>query len=101
MTAPPVEDALFLFSAVPLVGFGLGATFHPRLRSLPLVARLGAAYGFGALALVVEALLFSLARIPWSVSALGIPLAALSLGVGWIWRARAGERRGNERSGEP
>jgi len=91
VTAPPVEDALFLFSAVPLVGFGLGATFHPRLRSLPFVSRLGAAYGFGALALVVEALLFSLARIPWSIAALGIPLAALSLGVGWIWRARAWE----------
>lgn len=92
MTAPAIEDALFLFSAVPLVGFGLGATFHPRLRSLPLISRLGAAYGFGALGLTVEGLLFSLAHIPWSIGTLGIPLALLSFGTAWIWRDHRTER---------
>jgi hypothetical protein len=89
---PVLQDLLFLLSAVPMVIFGAGATFHPQFRSLPAAARAGVAYGLGALALTVEAVLFSLAQIPWSVLGLSVPLLALSASAGWYWRRRPVER---------
>jgi hypothetical protein len=95
---PVLDDLLFLLSAVPIVIFGAGATFHPQFRSLPAAARAGVAYGLGALALTVEALLFSLAQIPWSVLGLTVPLLVLSSSAGWYWRRRPVEREHFSRS---
>jgi hypothetical protein len=82
---------LFCASAL-LVLFGLGIACHPRTGPLSFSGRCGVAYGAGAFLLAAECTLFSMARIPWSILGLGIPLAGVS---GWLLWTRRSRRTTN------
>ena len=79
----------YLFgSSALLVLFGLGLACHSRTGPLSFAGRCGVAYGAGALLLSAECTLFSMARIPWSVFGLGIPLVGISGWLLWTGRSR-------------
>jgi hypothetical protein len=81
---------LFLAAQAGLALFGLPAAFHPSLRGEPLSARATAAFGAGAVALTVEATLFSIFGIRWTVPSLALPLLAGSVGLSIVWSRRRG-----------
>lgn len=80
--------ARFLLGELSLAALGAGAAFHPSVRSMNFAARAAAAMGAGAVALTLEATLYSIAGIPWTVPGLGIPLLLLSLLCALWWRGR-------------
>jgi hypothetical protein len=80
---------LYLFAAVPVAAFGFGFCLHRSFDDLSFLPRAGLAYGFGALALCVEALLFSWIGLRWSILVLGVPLLAVSAAVGLSFGRRA------------
>jgi hypothetical protein len=80
--------ARFLLGELSLAALGAGAAFHPSVRSMSFAARAAAAMGAGAVALTLEATLYSIAGIPWTVPGLGIPLLLLSLLCALWWRGR-------------
>jgi hypothetical protein len=65
------------YAAIPLFGMMLAA--YPVSRIESRAARIGLAFLAGGLVLAVEATLFSIARIPWSIVGLSLPLSAVSL----------------------
>ena len=79
---------VYLLSHLLLIPLGASAALHPSLRDLPAVARLGFAFGSGAILLTMEGLLFSLAGVPWSVASLSAPLLALSAAAFLVARRR-------------
>ena len=83
-----MQAILFVAAQVSVVAFGLPAAFHPALRGSPLPARVAAAFGTGAVALAIEAMLFSILGIRWSVVSLGLPLFAASVGISVWWSRR-------------
>jgi hypothetical protein len=72
-------SALYLLAHLALVLLGAPAAFHPVVRSLGVAARVAAAFGAGAVLLTLEALLFSLLGIPWSIAALAAPMLVLAV----------------------
>jgi hypothetical protein len=79
---------LFLAGELSVVAFGLPAAFHPLCRPFPWFARLAAAFLFGAVALSVEAIVFSLIGVEWSTATIGVPLVFFSAVATSILRAR-------------
>jgi hypothetical protein len=96
----PVSSALaFLLAQFLWVLFGAPVACRLAARGVSAIACLGAAYGAGALALTVEATIFSLLGIPWTAALLAAPLLAASTALCIRWqakhlraRAAAGER---------
>lgn len=76
---------LFLVAHAGLILLGAAAAFHPAVARLGLAARLCAAFAAGAVLLTLEALVFSLAGLPWSVAALAV--APLGFAA-YAWRKR-------------
>jgi hypothetical protein len=66
--------------------FGAGFAWHPALRRFSIASRIAFAYVAGVLLLTIEGMLFTLAHIQWSPWRLGLPLALLSIVIGW-WSA--------------
>ncbi len=66
----------------------MAAAFHPAVRPLGFFARLSAAFAAGAVALTVEAVVFTLLHIRWSAAGLGLPLLVLSAFLALIWSRR-------------
>ncbi|HMF07711.1 MAG TPA: hypothetical protein VKJ00_01170, partial [Thermoanaerobaculia bacterium] len=89
MRADLLQDFLYLFAAVPVVAFGFGFCLHRSFDDLSFPSRAGLAYGLGALALCVEALLFSWIGLRWGVVGLGVPLLIVSAAAGLFFRRRA------------
>lgn len=83
-----MSQALYLGALISCLAFGAAAAFHPSARPLFWPARLGLAFGAGAVGLTMWATGLSLARIPWSIAGLGAPLVVLSLGLTLWWRRR-------------
>ncbi|MGE5278060.1 MAG: hypothetical protein ACM3SU_13765 [Acidobacteriota bacterium] len=71
---------------------GAAAAFHPAVRPLGLAARLSAAFAAGAVGLTVEAVLFSLLRVRWTVAGLCLPLLVLSSLGAVLWSRRPPSR---------
>lgn len=71
-------SVLYLLAHAGLVLLGAPAAFHPAVRGLGVAARIAAAFGAGAILLTVEALLFSMVGIPWSIAALAAPPLVLA-----------------------
>jgi hypothetical protein len=82
---------LYLVAHASLILLGGCAAFHPSVRALGTAARLAAAFGTGAILLTLEALLFSVLGIPWSLPALAAPLLAATAVAGWKAGARLPE----------
>jgi hypothetical protein len=83
-----MQAALFLAAHLALPLFGLPVAVHPSLRGAPLPARAAAAFAAGAVALTVEATLFSILGIGWSAASLASPLLVASLGIAMAWARR-------------
>lgn len=82
-----MTSALALVAAqLSLAVLGAGAGFHPSVRSMSVAGRAALSMGAGAVALTVEATLFSLAGIPWTVPGLASPLCAISVACAMRWR---------------
>jgi hypothetical protein len=96
MRADLLQDFLYLFAALPVAAFGFGFCLHRSFDDLSFLSRAGLAYGFGALVLCVEAILFSWIGLRWGVLALGVPLLVVSAAVGLSFGRRA--RRSSARS---
>jgi hypothetical protein len=84
-----IADSLFVLAQASLCLFGVAAAFHPSVRAFSAPARLGVALAAGAVALTIEATLFSAFGVRWSVVALAAPLLVGSglLAVSWGRRA--------------
>ena len=83
---------LYLAVSAALLGvLGAGLAAGRSAGPASLLGRCGLAYGLGALALSLEATLFSILRIPWSVAGLGLPLAAASAALLWRGRTAGGD----------
>lgn len=76
----------FLASQLALAIFGAGAGFHPSVRSMSLASRVAVSLCAGAVALTLEALLFSLVGMPWTIPGLSLPLLFLSAACAVRWR---------------
>jgi hypothetical protein len=74
-------------SLLIVMGAGLARTLSRS--ALSRVGSSGLAYGLGALSLTAAAIVYSMIGIPWSVAALGVPLAAVSAFLLWRRRGRA------------
>jgi len=72
-----------------LPAIGAPAAFHPAVRPLGLAARLSAAFAAGAVGLTVEAVLFSLLRVRWTIAGLCLPLLVLSSLGAVLWSRRS------------
>ena len=83
-----MQTAFFLAAHLALPLFGLPAAVHPSLRGAPLPARAAAAFAAGAVALTVEATLFSILGIGWSAASLAVPLLVASIGLAMWWARR-------------
>jgi hypothetical protein len=83
-----VNALRFTVAHFALVLWGLPAAFHPSLRGASLAARAAAAFAAGAVALTLEATLFSTLGIPWSVASLSLPLLGISLALAIRWARR-------------
>ena len=79
------EWGALLLAHAALALFGCAAAWHPCLRSAPPLVRLAAAFACGTVALTVEASLWSLVGIPWSLTNLALPLAVASVGLSAVW----------------
>jgi hypothetical protein len=75
-----------------LPAMGAAAAFHPAVRPLGLAARLSAAFAAGTVGLTVEAVLFSLLRVRWTVAGLCLPLLILSSLGAVLWSRRSPSR---------
>lgn len=83
-----VADVGYLLAQLAILGFGAGAAFHPSVRTMSVAARAAVSLAAGAVALTLEATLFSTLALPWSVAGLAAPLGCLSLWLGWMWSRR-------------
>ena len=81
-----IAGVLFLGGQLVLALLGGGVAWHPTVRTLSLPARAAVALCAGSVGLTLEAMLFSLAGIPWTIPALGLPLAVLSAAAAARWR---------------
>jgi hypothetical protein len=92
MAAPGLLVALrFLAAHLALPLLGAAAAFHPEVRRGPLALRVGVAFLAGALALTLEAMLWSLLGVRWSVTSLALPVTGLTLALAWRWGRRPAE----------
>lgn len=85
-----IGAGVFLLAQLSLAALGAGAAFHPAVRSMHWPARAAAAFGAGAVALTLEATLFSIAGVPWSILGLAVPLLLLSFICALLWRRLPG-----------
>ncbi len=83
---PMIEGVKFLAAQLALAILGAGAGFHPSVRSMSVASRIAVSLCAGAVALTLEAILFSLAGIPWTVPGLSVPLLSLSALCAARWR---------------
>jgi hypothetical protein len=83
-----IPDAKYLISQLALVGFGIGWTFHPSVRSTSIWSRAALALGVGTVALALESTCFSILRIRWTIPLLGLPLLCLSIFLAVLWSRR-------------
>jgi hypothetical protein len=82
------EGLKFLAAQAALALLGAGAAWHPSVRSLSAVSRAGVSLCAGAVALTLEATIFSIVGIPWSIPGLAAPLLVLSAGAAVRWRRK-------------
>lgn len=75
----------FFAAQAMCVLFGAAIAWHPAVRPLTVLSRIGVAYIAGVVLLTVEAMLFTLCRLPWSAARLAIPLVLLSAAGAWRW----------------
>jgi hypothetical protein len=88
-----VNALVFLaaFGAIPALG--VGAAFHPSVRSCGTLARAAVALTMGSLALTITGMLLTLAGVAWTLPALAGPPLCASLVLGALWsRAPAPNR---------
>lgn len=76
----------FLAAQLVLAIFGAGAGFHPSVRSMSVASRVAISLCAGSVALTLEAILFSLVGIPWTILGLSLPLFFLSAAYTVWWR---------------
>jgi hypothetical protein len=81
-----IEGVRFLAAELALAILGAGAGFHPSVRPMSVASRIAVSLCAGAVALTLEAILFSLAGIPWTVPGLSVPLLSLSVLCAMRWR---------------
>jgi hypothetical protein len=81
-----IEGVRFLAAQLALAILGAGAGFHPSVRSMSVASRIAVSLCAGAVALTLEAILFSLAGIPWTMPGLSVPLLLLSVLCAARWR---------------
>jgi hypothetical protein len=83
-------SALLVVLLTPLFlsALGIAAAFHPSLRPMGLAARASASFAAGAVLLTVEAVIFSLARVPWTAPGLWLPAFTVSLAAALFWSRR-------------
>jgi hypothetical protein len=81
-----ITGVKFLAAQLALAILGAGAAFHPSVRSMSLASRIAVSVCAGAVALTLEAVLFSLAGIPCTVPGLSVPLLSLSALCAARWR---------------
>lgn len=79
------EDVVYLLAEAAIVLFGGAAAFHPSVRDFSWPARLAAALAAGSVLLTVEATLFSMLGIAWSVGTLAVPLLLVSGFLIFVW----------------
>jgi hypothetical protein len=82
------EDVVYLLAQGAIVLFGSAAAFHPSVRRFPWPARLAAALAAGSVLLALEATLFSILHVAWSVGALAAPLLLVSGLLAFAWSRR-------------
>lgn len=75
----------FLAAQAALALLGAGAAWHPSVRSLSPISRAAVSLCVGAVALTLEATLFSLIGIPWSIPGLAVPLLVLTAVAAARW----------------
>ncbi|MFN2384985.1 MAG: hypothetical protein ABR576_01630 [Thermoanaerobaculia bacterium] len=90
-------SVLYLIAHGSLILLGGCAAYHPSVRSLGTAARISACFGAGAVLLTLEALLFSILRIPWGLPGLAFPLLAAAAVAGWKAAARPRDPAAAER----
>jgi hypothetical protein len=81
-----IAGVKFLAAQLALAILGAGAGFHPSVRSMSVASRIGISLCAGAVALTLEAILFSLVGVPWTVPGLSVPLLLLSALCAARWR---------------
>jgi hypothetical protein len=81
-----IEGVRFLAAQLALSILGAGAGFHPSVRSMSVASRIAVSLCAGAVALTLEAILFSMAGIPWTMPGLSAPLLFLSAVCAARWR---------------
>lgn len=81
-----IDGVKFLAAQLAVAILGAGAGFHPSVRSMSVASRIAVSLGAGAVALTLEATLFSLVGIPWTVPGLSVPLLSLSALCAMRWR---------------
>jgi hypothetical protein len=79
------EDVVYLLAEAAIVLFGSAAAFHPSVRDFSWPARFAAALAAGSVLLTVEATLFSMLGIAWSVGTLAVPLLLVSALLLFVW----------------
>jgi hypothetical protein len=84
-----MKHLLFAASLAALPVLGFGAASHRSVRSLPLLARLGAALAMGYVSLTATAVLLSTFGVPWSIPALALLPLAISAALWRTWRRAA------------
>ena len=83
----------FLLAQLTFILFGAPAAAHPAVRPLGWPARIAAAFGLGAIALTLEAILFSMFGVRWGNRTMAIPLIVLSALLTWRWSRRPYDSR--------
>ena len=79
-----MSTLVFLSSYLLLIPAGIFGACLPIVRECGRPTRAASAMLCGAIALTAEAILFSLAGIPWSLASLLIPLVTASAVAGWL-----------------
>jgi hypothetical protein len=81
----------FLLAQAALALLGGGAAFHPSVRSLSLASRIAVSLGAGAVGLTLEATIFSLIGVAWTIPGLAAPLLLVSAACAAWWHKLPGE----------
>jgi hypothetical protein len=75
----------FLLAQAALALLGGGVAFHPSVRSMSLVSRVAVSLCAGAVGLTLEATIFSLIGVPWTIPGLAVPLLLISVVCAARW----------------
>ena len=83
----------FLLAELALAALGGGIAFHPSVRAMSYASRFTISLCAGAVALTLEATVYSLNGIAWTLPGLSVPLVLLSAACAAWWRRRPCEPR--------